>query len=59
MKPLGILKAIVILYLDLYTGLKIPGMFITLNSKMQVVYEIVFKEKKEIISVNGTLPILL
>ena len=34
-------------------------MFVTMNSKMQVAYEKVFKEIKEIITVNATLPILL
>lgn len=59
MKPIGMLQTLVILYIDLYTGLKIPGMFVTLNSKTQVAHEIIFNEIKQIITVNGTMPMLM
>ena len=59
MKLLGMLQTLVILYIDIYIGLKIPGMYITLNSKTKVAYEIIFNDIKQIIAVNGTMPILM
>ena len=34
-------------------------MYITLNSKTKVAYEIIFNDIKQIIAVNGTMPILM
>ena len=59
MKLIGMLQTLVILYIDLYTGLKIPGIFVTLNSKTQAAYEIIFNDIKQIIEVNGTSKIVL
>lgn len=34
------MQTLIILYIDLYTGLNIPGVFIVLNSKTQIAYYI-------------------
>ena len=58
-KPIGMQQTLIILYIDLYTGLKIPGIFITLNSKTQISYEIIFSEVYRILTLNNTVPMVL
>ena len=52
-------ETLVLLYIDLYTGLKIPGLFVTINSKKEISYEIIFEEIRNIISLNGKFPLSL
>ena len=49
------LETLVLLYINLYTGLKAPGLFVTLNSKNQISYEIIFKEIKDLLTNNNKL----
>ena len=56
-KPIGMLETLVVLYIDLYTGIKVPGCFITLNSKTQAAYEIIFNDFKNILTSNNTISI--
>ena len=53
------LQTLVLLYIDIYTGLKIQGLFVTLNSKLKIAYEVVFNEIKQIIILDGTLLIFI
>jgi len=42
-RPYLMIQTLVILYIDLYTGIKAPVIFVTLNTKNQFSYEIIFK----------------
>ena len=53
------LQTLAIFYIDLYTGRKIPGIFVIIKSKTQVVYEINFNDIKQIIEINVSSNILL
>ena len=53
------METLVILYIDLYTGIKAPGLFVTLNSKNQRSYEIKFNDIKEILTNNNKFPLAL
>jgi hypothetical protein len=52
-KPIGMVQTLIILYIDLYTGLKVPGCFVTLNSKTQLAYENIFTDIIRIITLNN------
>lgn len=58
-KPIGMLETLVVLYIDLYTGIKVPGCFITLNSKTQTAFEIIFNDFKNILKSNNTISLAL
>lgn len=58
-KPIGMLQTMIIMYIDLYTGIKIPGSFIIINSKSQIAYEKVLEDFYRIITNNNTIPIAL
>ena len=45
------------MYIDLYTGIKIPVSFIIINSKSQIAYEKVLEDFYRIITNNNTIPI--
>ena len=51
------IQTLVILYIDLYTGIKAPGIFVTLNTKNQFSYEIIFKDIRDILTNSYTFPI--
>jgi len=52
------IQALVILYIDLYTGIKAPGLCVTLNTKNHFSYEIIFKKIRDILTNNNTFPIV-
>jgi len=58
-RPYPMIQTLVILYIDLYTGIKAPDIFVTLNTKNQFSYEIIFKEIRDILTNNNTFPIVL
>ena len=58
-RPYLMIQTLVILYIDLYTGIKAPVIFVTLNTKNQFSYEIIFKEIRDILTNNNTFPIVL
>lgn len=58
-KPNGMMQTLIILYVDLYTGLKIPGAFIVVNSKAKIAYEAIFTEFYRIFALNNQLPLAL
>ena len=41
--PPDFYQMLIIMYKDIITGLKIPGLYILLNSKREILYEIVFE----------------
>ena len=45
-KPYPMIETLVLLYLDLYIGIKCPGLFVTLNSKKQISYEYILRDIK-------------
>lgn len=58
-KPYPMIETLVLLYLDLYTGIKSPGLFVTLNSKKQICYEYIFRDIKNILTSYGKYPLAL
>lgn len=46
-----------LLYIDLYTKLYAPRLFATLDNKNQIIYEIIFKEIREILTNDNKFPL--
>lgn len=57
-KPIGMLQTMIIMYIDLYTGIKKPGCFIIINSKSQFAYEKVLEDFYRLITNNDNIPIV-